>query len=312
VARPAVRARPIVPGEARRLHDRRHRLAGALLSVVVVLVFAAVAAGVLAREVGSTENDISPASSRAAAGARSQAAAWVTAEVSRTAVVSCDPVMCQALRERGYPADRLLELGQGRGIRLRSEVIVATPTLRGILGSRLGSVYAPTVIASFGVGSVRVDVRVTAPRGAAAYRSALAADVAARRASGAALLRSERIVVSAAARRELAAGQVDPRLLITIVGLAARTRISVAGFGGRGPGASPGVPLRSAILAETRNVTGRHLVAYQRSLLAFLRAQRRYLAALIRPMRVAGQQVVRIAFDAPSPLGLLAPGSSRA
>jgi hypothetical protein len=65
-------------------------------------------------------------------------------------------------------------------------------------------------------------------------------------------------------------------------------------------------------LAETRNVTGRHLVAYQRSLLAFLRAQRRYLAALIRPMRVAGQQVVRIAFDAPSPLGLLAPGSSRA
>jgi hypothetical protein len=301
--RPIAPARPTGPG------SRRRRLAGALLSVVVVLVFAAVAAVVLAREVGSTQNDdISPASLRAAAAARNQAAGWVAAQVSPATLVSCDWVMCHALRSRGFPADRLVLLNRGRGNPLRSSIIVADPELRGILRSRLSLVYAPTVIASFGVGRDQVEVRVIASQGAQAYRAALAADQAARRASGRALLHSKRIILSGAARRQLAAGQVDPRLLIIIVGLAAHKRIWISAFGDSGPGASPEVPLRSATFAETRKVVGKHRDAYQRALLGFLRAQRRYKATLIRPMRIGGQHVIRVFFDAPSPLGLLGSG----
>ena len=51
-----------------------------------------------------------------------------------------------------------------------SQIVVDTTVLRNQLGSQLPSVYAPVIIASFGTGASRVDVRVEAPDGAAAYR----------------------------------------------------------------------------------------------------------------------------------------------
>ena len=71
----------------------------------------------------------------------------------------------------------------------------------------------------------------------------------ARIASGTQLLDNRRIIVSATARGQLAHGQADSRLLVVIAGLAARWPVSVAAFGDLAPGASPGVPLRSADLA---------------------------------------------------------------
>ena len=50
---------------------------------------------------------------------------------------------------------------------LGSAVIVATAAVRSLFGSRLTTVYAPTVIASFGSGSARIDVRAYAAGGAA-------------------------------------------------------------------------------------------------------------------------------------------------
>jgi hypothetical protein len=150
---------------------------------------------------------------------------------------------------------------------------------------------------------------VIAPRGAAAYSAALRADVQARKQSGTELLHSQRIAVSPAARGPLSRGEVDSRLLVTISGLSARQQVSVVGFGDVGPGASPGVPLRSADLAETVGPGGPSRAARVQSMLAFLRAQRDpYLAAHIQAVRLAGgRNVLRIEFAAPSPLGLLGP-----
>ena len=135
--------------------------------------------------------------------------------------MSCDPVMCLALRDGGFPASSLMPLGSAAADPLGSSVIVETAALRNQFGPRLASVYAPVVIASFGSGAARVDVRAYAAGSASDYRAALAADAAARRAAGRRLLGSPHIAAAAAARRELAAGRVDSRLLITLATLAA-------------------------------------------------------------------------------------------
>jgi hypothetical protein len=239
----------------------------------------------------------------AAAAARQQAAVWVAAQVSHSAVVSCDPAMCAALQAKGFPAGDLMALGPAAADPLGSAVIVSTETVRSEFGSRLTSVYAPTAIASFGSGAAQVDVRVYAAGGAAAYLGALRADEQARRSAGSQLLRNPRISAAPAARRELADGQVDSRLLITIATLAGQGPVSIAAFGDSGPRASPGTPLRLAELASPPGAKS----GYLQSLLALLRAQQQpYRADSLTLTRLGnGQQGVRIEFAAPSPLGLL-------
>jgi hypothetical protein len=240
---------------------------------------------------------------QAAAAARQQAAAWVAAQVSHSAVVSCDPAMCAALQAKGFPAGDLMTLGPAASDPLGSAVIVATAAIRSEFGSRLTSVYAPTVIASFGSGSAQIDVRAYAAGGAAAYLAALRADVLSRRSDGSQLLRNSRVSAAPAARQQLAAGQVDSRLLITIATLAGQGPVSVLAFGDSGPGASPGVPLRLAELATPAGAKS----GYLQSVVSLLRAQQEpYLANSVTLTRLAsGQEVVRVEFAAPSPLELL-------
>jgi hypothetical protein len=274
------------------------RKAGAVVSLIVLIAAVSVAFAL--------SRHTSAATARAGA-TRSLAAAWVASQVSRAAIVSCDPVMCRALEAHGIPAAGLLVLKPGTADPLRSDVVVATAAVRGKFGGRLSSVYAPAVIASFGSGNLRIEVRVIAPHGAAAYSAAVTADLRARKASGAQLLRSDQIAVSAEARRQLSAGQVDARLLITIAGLASLHPVDIVAFADAGPGVGAGGPLRSADLSDTGGAPGTRAAAYIRSMLAFLRAQRApYLAARAGTARLAdGQTVVRIEFSAPSPLGLL-------
>jgi hypothetical protein len=249
-------------------------------------------------------NAAAPGSRRlsAAAAVRGEAAGWVVQQVSRGAIVACDPVMCSALEAHGFPAGSLLVLGSSAADPLGSAVVMATAAVRNQFGSRLTNEYAPIAIASFGSGTARVDVLVTAADGAAAYRSALRDDLRARQATGAQLLDNARITCSPQARAALAAGQVDARLLITLAAMAAQNQVHVLAFGGAGPGASPGVPLRTAELANP-GADG----SYLQSARAFLRAQRApYLASSITITRLAsGGTVLRFGYSAPSPLGLL-------
>lgn len=217
--------------------------------------------------------------------------------------------MCAALATHGRPARKLLVLKPGMRDPLASAVIVATAAVRKQFGRRLESAYAPAVIASFGPGNLRIDIRPIAAHGAAAYRSALGADLLARKASGAELLQSNRIMASANAKRELSAGQVDSRVLITIADLAALHPVHIVAFGGSAPGASAGSPLRLVDLAVTGHAPGTVSASYVRSMLSYLRVQRGpYFAALTDSVRLdAGRSVLRVEFAAPSPLGLLGP-----
>jgi len=236
---------------------------------------------------------------------RNLAVKWAAAQVSRTSTVSCDPAMCRALKAHGFPAHHLLALRHGTATLLHSDVVVATSAVRRRFGGRLNSVYAPGVIASFGSGSVRIDIRVVAPRGAAAYWSALSADMQDRKELGAALLSSNRILVSKPARKQISAEQVDSRLLVTIADMAALHPVFIVAFGDSAPGASEGSPLRSAELAKAIGLPNLSNSAYMRSMLAFLRGTSdRYPPAHVERTQLRTGPALRIEYAAPSPLGL--------
>jgi hypothetical protein len=234
----------------------------------------------------------------AATASRQQAAAWIAAQAGRSIIVSCDPLMCAALQQRGFPAANLSPLGAGTTDPLGSGLVVSTAAVRAELGSRLASVYAPVVLASFGTGAAEVQVRAIAVGGAAAYMAAENADLHAREAAGQQLVHNSNLYGPPAARAQLASGRVDSRLLITLAALTHRYAVHVRGFGDSGPGAAAMAPLRSM----TITVPGS---AYLSQVRAFLRAQRAPLLALTTVSRAGKVTVLTIEFTAPSPPGLL-------
>jgi hypothetical protein len=273
----------------------------------VVLVVALVATGAVAFAVergrsGQTAAQRAATAALAVAAAnREHAAAWIAAQVSRGVIVACDPLMCTALQQSGFPAADLAPIGPGSTDPLGSGIVVSTAALRSQLGTRLASVYAPVLLASFGTGPSRVQVRVAAVGGAASYLSAEQEDLAARKLAGAQLLRNANIHVSPAARQQLLAGQVDSRLLITLAALAARLRVQVGSFSDAGPGAAPVTPLRRmTIIAASPS--------YEHRVLAFLAAQRAPLLAVTTVSHAGATTVLQVEFTAPSPPGLLGSG----
>ena len=226
-----------------------------------------------------------------AAGVQAQAAAWIAGQVSGDAIVACDPGMCAALQEQGVAAGRLMPLRSAAASPPGAGVLAISPAA----GGQLAGQYAPALIASFGSGGNRVEVRAVEPGGASAYRAALRADLAARRAAGSQLLRNSHIRFTGPGAAQLRAGGVDARLLATLAALASQYAFRVTGFGD----ASPGAP----VLFREVSITGvgRGLAAA----LAMIRAQNPpYLPA---HAAAVGQTGLSIEFAAPSPLGLLSP-----
>jgi hypothetical protein len=301
LAAPALQA-PAKERPEARTHGRRRTSYGLIL--IAVLVCGSLAL-VLARHAITAATGEGDRTTEVAI--RDRAVAWVADQVSRSALVSCDRVMCKALAAHAFPAASLLELEPGAADPLRSSIIVSTAAVRSMIGRRVVANDAPGVIASFGSGNRQIAIRVVAPHGAAAYLSALSTDILARKASGTDFLDNQRITASATARSQLARGQVDSRLLTVIAGLAAQRPVSIVAFGDLAPGASPGIPLRSADLAGSGGAAGPHSAAQTQWMVAFLSAARPpYLAAHIHKVRLAsGRTVVRIEFAAPSMLGLL-------
>ena len=221
--------------------------------------------------------------------------------MAASAIIACDPAMCATLQAEGLPATRLLVLGTAAPDPLGSDIVVATLAVRNEFGTRLQSVYAPVVIASFGTASGRIDVRVIAPDGAAAYQKSLAADRRSRISAGGQLLRNPHIMVAARAGKELSAGDVDPRLLLMLAALAAQQPVRITAFGSPSPGASGVVPLRSVQLAPPGS--GATAEASLRSMLSFIDGQRQPF----QPLRadLAGSSALTVEYAAPSPIGLL-------
>jgi hypothetical protein len=233
---------------------------------------------------------------------RSSAAAWVAGQVAAADVVACDPVMCRALETHGMRATRLRVLWPGSANLAGTAVVVATPAVQSHLGTRLDTVQAPGIMARFGSGNRQIVIRAMAPHGAAAYRSALAADLSERKSSGQVLVSKSSIHWSAAEKQQLAAGRVDVRLMVAIVDLAANHPVQVVAFGDGGPGA-PGAPLRSAELAYSGRAAKQALL---NGLAAVATTSPVYRASHITAVRLhTGQTVLQVEFSAPSPLGLL-------
>jgi len=221
-------------------------------------------------------------------------------------MIGCDAVMCADLLKAGVPSSDLLVLRSTAPDPLGADVLVATPLLQSHFGSRLRTEYAPTVLASFGRGPARVDVRLVANYGAAAYNLALRRDLAARRTVGHQLIGNRRIALPSAAENELATGKVDPRLLITLPALAAKHPIRILAFFDRPPGASSGVPLAGVKLSGTDRKARMLPSAYLRWLTSFLRKQQSvYRAATVTAATHHGHRVVSVRFTWPSPIGLL-------
>jgi hypothetical protein len=289
------------------------RLGTRLLAWPMIAVLAAALLGVaLVRYVAHSPGGPPAGHTQNQAAAAEQAASWVARQVSPDAGVACDPVMCAALRARGFPARDLLVLGPRSQNPVGSDVVVETPAVLSLFGSSLATAWAPAVLASFGSGPGAITVRVMASNGAAAYQTLLGIDLADRKSAGAALLNNPQITAPAAARAQLTAGAVDSRLLLALAALAGHQPVSIVRFGDAGPGASPGVPLRSADLAEDVPAARLAPAAYAKSARAYLSTvNSRFRPASMTATDLAGgHAVLRVEFTAPSPLGMYSAKSS--
>jgi hypothetical protein len=296
--------RHLLPERRQGQAGRSFRHAAIVTSTIAVLI-AAIAVLAFARATG---NSAAPTADRttppkdatelaAASATRQQAAAWVTAQVSRGVTITCDPLMCAALQQQGWPAAELSVIGPASGDPLGSGIVMSSAAVRSQLGTRLATVYAPAVIAAFGGGATLVQVRVVVPGGAAAYLPALRADQKARATVGGELSRSKRVQATQAAKQELARGQVDSRLLLTLTGVAHQVPVRITAFSGANPGSATGDPLRIMIITVP--------AAHYLSVLAFLHQQRPPLLAVLSGHRYGRIASIKIEFTEPSPVGLL-------
>ena len=282
------------------LRARRWQAAAVVATVAVIaaaaLAFSGVFAGTAApadrARAASTPSPAQAAPHRTAAPqptvAQTAAAAWIAGQLSSGATIACDRAMCAVLQAQGVTAARLMPLTPGSPDPHGATVVVSSALASGQLAG-----YAPAVIASFGSGSARIDIRATEPGGAAAYRAALRADLAARMSAGSQLLRNNRIRFTAQDAAQLRAGEVDTRLLATLAALSSRYSFTVTAFGD----ASPGV----AVVYREVTVTGagKNLTAA----LALVNAQvPPYLPA---QAKIVYPAALSMEFAAPSPLGLL-------
>jgi hypothetical protein len=241
-----------------------------------------------------------PSALQIAAANRDQAAAWIAQQVLPSVLIGCDPLMCQALETAHVSPSRLSVVQPSAPDPLGVEVIVATPALQSQFGPRLATVYAPLVLASFGSGAQRIDIRYLPPGGTAAFEASLASAKRSRIQAGQQLLSNKHVKASAQARGALLAGDVDPRLLITLGLLAHEVPVRLVLFDDPSPGASSAVPLRGAEIGASAS-------AGLSAITAFLAQQTTYQPSQYHEVRIAGAQVVTVQYDAPGPLGLNGP-----
>lgn len=241
-----------------------------------------------------------PSALQTATANRNRAADWIAQQMLPSVLIGCDPLMCQALAAAGVSASRLSQVQPSAPDPLGVEVIVATPALRSQFGPRLATVYAPLVLASFGAGAQRIDIRYLAPGGTTAFEASLASARQSRIEAGQQLLSNKNVQASAQARGALLAGNVDPRLLITLGLLAHEITIRLVLFDDASPGASSAVPLRGAEIGAAGS-------AGLSAMLAFLAQQTTYKPSQYQKVENANDQVVTMQYGAPGPLGLNGP-----
>jgi hypothetical protein len=236
-----------------------------------------------------------------------QAAAWIAQQMATGTVVACDAQTCAALTTAGIPAVQQVHVRLDSQSLPGAGIVVVTPALRTLFETNpsLNYYVAPTVLASFGA----VSIQPIYSGGGAAYQAALSEDVQGRIRLGEQLLNSGLLTVSPAAQGEMAAGDVDSRLLLTLQSLADQQPIDIIGFTDSGPGASPGVPFRAVDLSTTDPNGGMSSAAYLQGIVQVLRTHATFPAyqKVSRVTLADGQTAAQVQYAAPTQLGLLPP-----
>ncbi|WP_061293847.1 hypothetical protein [Herbidospora cretacea] len=233
-----------------------------------------------------------------AAQQREQAATWVARQVS--GIVGCDAPVCALLAARDVEPSRLLPL-RGQEDVLNADVVVVTPALQALFGTGLAPITAPEPLAV--VGDIRV-VRVT-PQGVGTFAEALERDMRDRREAGRELVAHPRLAATPQATRQLAEGEVDARILMSLAALAASHTLYVRGFGDSGASARK-TPYRSVEISSVDG--GEPTDASVSGIIRFLEAQQSRFhpieVKIARPVDAAST-ILRIRYAAPSPTGAL-------
>jgi Protein kinase domain len=234
---------------------------------------------------------------------RALAVNWIVDQASRADIVSCDPTVCQELVNKGFPSTNVLPLGSGSNDPLGSTLVIATASIEAQYGSRLTSVYAPVILASFGTGEARINIRWVYPGGNAKYQSDLRTDLSYRRTADAQLLTNSQITVSPAARAQLLTGNIDPRLPQLLALMAGIHPVDIVGFLDQSPGGGPASLMRAVDLATMDSKAHMTRAAYLDWIKGFIEAQRsQYLPVWEQQVAPGTGQVFQIAYGAPSPL----------
>ena len=234
--------------------------------------------------------------------ARAQAITWIVHQVSRAAIVACDAQICADLQKQRFPFANLMWLTPQSNDPNGSTLVVATAPVRALFGPRLAFIWAPAVIASFGSGSSRIEIRLMYPGGGVQYRRDEPAAARARKAADELLLTNKQIWFSAAAKTQLRSGGIDPRLPVLIAALANAHPLRVVDFGDQSPGGGPASLLRSVDLAAANraDLTPATTLTW---IQAFTNAQRaEFRPTLSQVTLPTGNTVLRIEYGAPSPL----------
>ena len=297
------------PRRRRRTNGRASRRwrAAVLLTLILLVAGAGGVAFTLSRRGASSErlagDHVQISQLAAEAAARRQVITWILHQVSPAAVVSCDAQVCADLVGNGFPSSDLLPLGPVSNDPLGSDLVVATATVRNQFGSRL-AVYAPAIIASFGTGNARIDIRWVYPGGATAYRAALPAALRVRKTADAQLLSNSKIGLSATAKEQLVSGQIDPWLPLLLVTMAHSHPLRVVDFASQSPGGGPANLLRWVDVATTVKAAHLTRAAYLGWMRSFIDTQRaEYRPVWFQQVTLrTGEAVLRIGYGAPSPL----------
>jgi hypothetical protein len=303
--RPASGPRSARHGSRRTRWRRRAPIllaAGLLVAAVGVLAFTLPRLGTASERLAGSHTQVTNKPAAEAAAARKRAVTWILGQVSRAAVVSCDPQVCADLVRAGFPSANLLTLGPTSNDPLGSALVVATAPIRVQYGSRLASVYAPATIASFGSGTARIDILLVYPGGAASYDAFQQTALRNRKVAGALLLANSQIKASATARAQLLSGDVDPRLPQLLAIMAESHPVHIVDFINQSPGGGPASLLRSVDLATVARTAHLTRAAYL-GWIAFIDAQRAEYRPSVQQVPLhPGQTVLRIGYGAPSPL----------
>ncbi len=297
----ALRPAPSSPAGAAR--DRRRGLSVLVIAVICV----AVAAAVVVMFIGVLKPPkiirAAPARHPVSGGlasvehARQQAAYFVATQVSRSAIVGCDPAMCLALQASGFPRSNLVPITQESNDTLQESVVVATEAVRSQFGSKLAAVYAPLRLARYGSGTARIDIRAAEPVSGPNAKTAMQAALAQRKSNDGSMAQNPDLTASSAVRAQLAAGQADERLAAILVQpLDNNMKVHILALGDAGPGADP-VVYRALYLGAA----GPDSRSYFSQLEGWIKSAQPQYTSTYRMLRKNGQPELYVQVAAPSP-----------